>query len=257
MNIGLKISTVRPNKGETVIFWLGQAGFAIKDSDNNLIVIDPYLSDCGERMRGFKRLSPKLIAPHELEPDIYITTHIHFDHFDFDTIPIVASYPDVKFFGPRTCVDRLIEIGVTRERVALLEVDKEVMHKDIMIKAVFADHGQLAPDAVGIIMDVKGTKLYFSGDTAYRPDKLQTVIDFKPDIAVLSVNGKFGNLDNEKGAMVAREVGAGIAIPCHFWTFKEHGGDPQGFEVEMKRQAPDCRVKFMHQGEMFTYKKVP
>lgn len=48
------------------------------------MVLDPYLTECGERIRGFKRLSPMLIAPEELAVDYYVTSHLHFDHFDYD-----------------------------------------------------------------------------------------------------------------------------------------------------------------------------
>lgn len=106
MKLRHQLDVTRLRKNEIAIFWLGQAGFIIKDYDENIVVIDPYLTDCGERIRGFKRLTPKLLSPGELEPDIYITTHIHFDHFDFDAVPIVSSCPWTKFFGPQTCVDK-------------------------------------------------------------------------------------------------------------------------------------------------------
>lgn len=246
--------TTSVNNNEIALYWLGQAGFIIK-SYNNIIAIDPYLTDCGERIKGFKRLTPKLISPSELKADIYITTHIHFDHFDFDAVPIAAKCNKTKFYGPKTCVDKYREIGIKNKRITLLELDKEININDITIKAVYADHGTLAPDAIGILLKVNGIKLYFSGDTAYHPEKMSQVIDFKPDIAVLSVNGKFGNLTPAEGANLSSIINSKIAIPCHFWTFKEHGGDPLLFEIEMSKQAPECEVKFMSQGEMFKYSK--
>jgi L-ascorbate 6-phosphate lactonase len=253
MKLRHQLDVTRLRKNEIAIFWLGQAGFIIKDYDENIVVIDPYLTDCGERIRGFKRLTPKLLSPGELEPDIYINTHIHFDHFDFDAVPIVSSCPWTKFFGPQTCVDKYLELGIKKERVSLLGCGTEITEKNIMIKAVFADHGRLAPEAIGILLNINGIKLYFSGDTAYRPEMIKDVIDFAPDIAILSVNGKFGNLNSEEGAKLASDIGAKIAIPCHYWMFKEHGGDPQLFEEEMKKHSPQCLTKFMCQGEMFRY----
>lgn len=256
MNFLFKVANAKLKKEEIGLFWLGQAGFLLKDFDGNIIVIDPYLTDCGERIKGFKRLSPKIISPSELEPDIYITTHIHFDHFDVDAIPIVSASHETKFFGPKSCIDKFVQIGIKPERLKLLEQNKALYYKDIMIKAVFADHGELAPDAIGLIMNIKGIKIYFSGDTAYCPDKMDEIIKFNPDIAVLSVNGRFGNLNSEEGAKVARDINAKIAIPCHFWTFREHGGDPLLFEQEMKKNASECRVKFMYQGEIYRYSKI-
>lgn len=245
----------RVKENEISIFWLGQAGFIIKNKDGDIIALDPYLTDCGERIKGFKRLSPKIISPNELEADVYISTHIHFDHFDFDAIPIVSSCFKTKFYGPKSCVDKYIDIGINEERVILLELGKEININNVMIKAVYADHGNLAPDAIGVLMNVNGIKLYFSGDTAYHPEKMGEVISFEPDIAILSVNGKFGNLTPTEGARLANLINAKVAIPCHFWTFKEHGGDPQLFEEKMTEYAPQCKVKFMAQGEMFKYSK--
>lgn len=255
MNLQFRISSAKVKENEIALFWLGQAGFVIKDSEDNIIAFDPYLTDCGERIKGFKRFSPKLIFPNELEADIYITTHTHFDHFDFDAIPIVAACSKTKFYGPQSCVDKYNEIGIDEERVTLLELGKEINVNNIMIKPVYADHGTLAPDAVGVLLNVNGVKIYFSGDTAYHPEKMDEVINFEPDIAVLSVNGKFGNLNSTEGAKLASVIKPKVAMPCHFWTFKEHGGDPMLFEKEMKEYAPECTVKFMTQGEMFKYAK--
>lgn len=255
MNLRYQLDVTRLRPGEIALLWLGQAGFVIKDSDETVIAIDPYLSDCGERIKGFKRLTPKLLAPGDLEPDIYITTHIHFDHFDFDAVPIVSACPRTVFYGPGSCVEKYLQLGIEKERVHLLECGTEITRKGIKIKAVFADHGTLAPDAIGVLLTVKGIRMYFSGDTAYRPELMKDVIDFAPDIAVLSVNGKFGNLNSEEGAKLAAMIGAKIAIPCHFWTFREHGGDPQSFAEEMKKHSPQCLARFMHQGEMLRYSK--
>ena len=255
MNLHYRIDNAKIKLNEIAIFWLGQAGFVIKDHFGNMMAIDPYLSDCGERIKGFKRMTPKLIAPGELEPDIYITTHIHFDHFDIDAIPIVAVCPRTKFYGPKSCVEKYLSLGINKNRVYLLECGTEIMEKEIWIKAVYADHGELAPDAIGLLLIINGIKLYFSGDTAYRPELMKEIINFQPDIAFLSVNGKFGNLDSTEGAKLASHIGAKIVIPCHFWTFIEHGGDPLLFRDEMKQYAPRSIVKFMYQGEMFRYKK--
>ncbi|SKC36177.1 MBL fold metallo-hydrolase [Maledivibacter halophilus] len=255
MNLQLKIISEKVKENEIALFWLGQAGFVIKNSDDKIIALDPYLTDCGERIKGFKRLSPKLILPSELQPDIYITTHIHFDHFDFDAIPIVASCPKTKFYGPKSCVDKYIEIGIDKDRITELQLGEEINFNNMMIKPVYADHGSLAPDAVGILMNISGVKLYFSGDTAYHPEKMDDVVKFQPDIAVLSVNGKFGNLNSTEGAKLANIVKTKVAIPCHFWTFREHGGDPLLFEKEMEKYASKSKVKFMTQGEMFKYAK--
>ena len=43
---------------DTVIQWLGQAGFLILTSNGKKIAIDPYLSDSCNALVGFKRMVP-------------------------------------------------------------------------------------------------------------------------------------------------------------------------------------------------------
>ena len=254
MNLQNKIENVEISKNEIAIFWLGQAGFLIKDEFGRMVAVDPYLTDCGYRMKGFKRLSPKLLSPESLHADYYITTHLHFDHFDFDAIPIIAKNSNAKFYGPITCYNEMLKIGIDISRVNLLEEGTAIEDEGIKILPVYADHGDLAPDAVGIFLEMGSHKIYFSGDTAYRPEKVKNVAILKPDIAILSVNGAFGNLNGEEGAKLAHLVGAKIAIPCHLWTFREHGGDLSGFEKYMEEIAPNCKPYFMYQGECLILK---
>ena len=47
-----EISLLNVAKGTAAIFWLAQAGFAIKTSSNQLIYIDAYLSDYCQTMPG-------------------------------------------------------------------------------------------------------------------------------------------------------------------------------------------------------------
>ncbi|MBS3969410.1 MAG: MBL fold metallo-hydrolase [Clostridia bacterium] len=253
MDLSFKIMTSNIKQNEIGIFWLGQAGFLIKDPDHNIIAVDPYLTDCGERIRGFKRLSPKLISPGDLEPDIYITTHTHFDHFDYDAIPIVSASPKTNFFGPKSCVEEYLKLGISKNRIFHLELGKEVVKNNVLLKAVHADHGEMAPDAIGLFINISNIKIYFTGDTAYSPEEMKEIVDLEPDIIVASINGVFGNLDPENGAKLVRDVKAKVAIPCHFWTFKEHYGNPQLFEDNVKKFAPNCMVKFMFPGEMYRY----
>ena len=165
------------------------------------MVLDPYLTECGERIRGFKRLSPMLIAPEELAVDYYVTSHLHFDHFDYDAIPIVAQCTKrTLFFGPASCQEKFIELGIQAHRCHRLDRGECYQDEKILIRAVMADHGTMAPDAIGLLVAFAGHRLYFSGDTAFHSELFQEIRIFEPDIAVLSVNGAFGNMNAEEGA---------------------------------------------------------
>ncbi len=250
MNLANDIRSVSAAAGEVAVCWLGQAGFFLKDERGNTLVLDPYLSNCGERMRGFKRLSAMLIGPEELAPDYHVTTHLHFDHFDYDAIPVIAqNSPKTLFLGPSSCVNKFQEIGVPGGRCYRLDRGDVYKDRAITIQAVLADHGDMAPDAIGVLLEMGGHRLYFSGDTAFHEDLFERVADFGPDAAFLSINGQFGNMDAREGADAALLTGAPNAVPCHCWTFAEHKGDPGAF-CDALRDAARCRAVCFRQGEI-------
>ena len=134
-----------------------------------------------------------------------------------------------------------------------LEVPYEI-DPEFRITAVKADHGDMAPDAIGVILEAGGWCLYFSGDTALHTDWCEKIArTYHPDIAFLSINGAFGNMNAEEGAQAADLLGVQQAVPCHFWTFTEHGGNPQQFK-DLLAQHPVCRPCCMRQGEMLVLK---
>ena len=49
----------------------------------------------------------------------------------------------------------------------VLKSDEEWTGNGIKIKAIYADHGDLAPTAIGMLIDIEGIKIYHSGDTCF------------------------------------------------------------------------------------------
>jgi L-ascorbate 6-phosphate lactonase len=107
----------------------------------------------------------------------------------------------------------------------------------------------MAPDAIGAVVEMSGQRLYFSGDTAFRPELFRRVADLRPSVAALSINGQFGNMNAREGAEAACLTGASVAIPCHCWTFAEHGGNPGKFCEYLQGQSL-CRPLCFRQGEI-------
>jgi|LSQX01.2.fsa_nt_gb L-ascorbate 6-phosphate lactonase len=248
-----KIKDLYVGEGKIAVFWLGQAGFVFKDHNGTLIAIDPYLTHCCERLHGFKRLMPSLISPEEFVPDIFICTHHHADHLDIDAVPIIMESSDTILLGSQTSITMCEEMGIDENRlISLHEGDKKTI-KGIKVTAVYADHGELAPDAIGILMEISKAKIYYTSDTAYSPEKMKEAIDFNPDIIILPINGQFGNLNPDEAAKLVVDTKARVAIPCHYWTFKEHNGDPQAFQIALKKYASNAQLVFITQGDYFMY----
>lgn len=251
MDLKKQLSEIRIPRGELAICWLGQAGFLVKDDQGTVFVIDPYLSDCGMRIRGFKRLSAQIADITDLNPDYYCITHTHFDHYDFDTVPQALAETNCLFAGPSSCQTELEKLGAPPERCRLLNAGDRDVFRGMRIEAVKADHGTMAPDAIGILLRAGNHIIYFSGDSSYHPDWNVSFRARKPDIGCLSINGKFGNMNAREGAIAAGELGLKTAIPCHFWTFAEHGGDPEVFVNYLHDNVPSCQPLLMRQGEIW------
>jgi L-ascorbate 6-phosphate lactonase len=255
-----RIEETRVEKGSLAIFWLGQAGFVYKTPGGSVIYVDPYLSDCvsrmvGEMFFGFKRIMPSPVLPEDVKADWLVCTHSHPDHYDFDAVPVIAKNPDVKFAGAPDCLEEFQKLNLKQDRYKIIQVGKRLDCGDFSLTGVYADHGELAPDALGVVIEIGDIKVWQVGDTAYRPEKWQEVFDMKIDVLVPPINGAFGNLNGAEAANLARDCGANLTIPCHFWMFAEHGGSPLEFLEACKESAPDTEARLMSQGELIIFRK--
>ena len=253
MNLAGRIKDITVPKDNVAIFWLGNAGFVLKSDKDEIIYIDPYLSDCAERLYGFKRIYPSLIKASEVELDCILLSHEHGDHLDVDSIPEIMKEDNIKLIGPSPCIDKCLEIGVDRDNMIQVEEGDEVIFEGFEVRTVFADHGDLAPEAVGYIINFAGIKVYYTGDTAYTPDKMQYAFSLKPDILIPPINGKFNNLDPLEASLVARDCEAKVVIPSHFWTFAEHNGDLAKFVKCVDSVAKETETVLLTQGEAYLY----
>ena len=236
------------------LYWLGQAGFAFRTARGRRIFLDPYLSDACERLAGFKRLSPPALRAEEVEADWVILTHEHADHLDPDTIPVIArNNPACRFAVPAGCMAGLEEAGVTPERRVRLEPNRPHDLGDLVVHTVPADHGDLSPSALALVLDFGGTRVMVTGDTSWRPVLFKPLYDLKPDVVLPVINGGFGNMNHIDAARLVSEAKPRLAIPCHFWTMAEQGaGDPAGFLHACAVMCPGVKAMLLRPGEGLT-----
>lgn len=243
------ISQTNPGENEIAIFYLAQAGFAFKTHERMLIAVDPYFSDSAEHRFGFKRMMPPLITPNELLPDILVHTHSHVDHLDPDALPALASHAETFFIGATDCHDSYVEAGLTDGRFALLSEGKKIDHKGVLFRGIYADHGDIGPEAIGIFINISGLRIYNAGDTAFRPDEIIESLGGEVDIMIAPINGAFGNLDETQACMLAREILPKVLIAGHFGMFIEHGGSPKTFLKEAENLLPEITPLVLAPGE--------
>ncbi len=247
MNYNLKdIQRDLPKEGSVIVYWLGGAGFVFKFATGEVICIDPYLSDCVERMFGFRRLSLAPIQPEDLRFDYLLLTHDHMDHMDVDSFEtLVKANPGCHIIAPECCEDFLNSKGIAYKLTY-----PAITHKcgSIQVEATKADHGELCSSAVGFLMTFANHTLYFTGDTGYNETFMSPIIAAKPDIVIPCINGAYGNLSEDESSTLVAKCQAKTTIPAHFWLFAEHGGNPETFRTQVAAKSPQTQVLLLTPG---------
>lgn len=246
----LEIERTTVPAGSVALWWLAQAGFVFKAGNGTVIYLDPYLSNAVEKAFGFKRLSLAPVSAEEVNADWLISSHEHLDHLDTEAVPIIArNNPRCRFAGPESCQPELARCGIRESRLLCLTPDTRHDLNGIGLYTARADHGALSPSALSLLFDFGGVRVLFTGDTALRTDWMKPLIDRKPDVLLPCINGKFGNLDSNQAAQLTAAVRPRAVIPCHFWMFKEHGGDPESFVQACEKECRSVAVRLLCPGE--------
>ncbi len=252
--------------GTLACWWLGGSGFVFKSPAGTTVYLDPYLSDSVKSIFGVGRAFPPPIAPEDVRADAVISTHWHEDHLDPGTIPVIArACEGTKFIMPPSATSRALGWGVKRDRIVPLswghgaQAEQSVTVKDLTITAVPARHdagipGWEVPDAMGVMIEGEGLKIYNSGDTEY-DTRLRLLKSHKPDVAMICINGVSGNMDAYEAALLAWQLGARVAIPMHHYLWAENAGnanatlDPRLFADTYARLGGTGRVVLPEVGQ--------
>ena len=230
------------------IRWLGQAGFEITSPQGIKIVIDPYLGDSCMDLVGFKRMIPTPITIDDFSADALLISHEHPDHLDMDLMRAIFNGKTIPVYGNASCKKTLTDANIDPNLLKEIHVGDVFSIGDVEICVVPCDHGTQCVEPLGFLLKTGGVCIYFAGDTAYSPKLLKSAIEARPDIALLPINGMYGNLNSEEAVRLAVDLGCKVLIPCHFWMFVEHGGNPFLLK-QLADQVPDIKIEFLSVGE--------
>ena len=220
-----------------------------------MLAVDLYLSDCVERLEGnvgFKRLLPNILSPYELVFEAVICTHPHWDHFDVDSVPGLMSNGYTKLFCSVDCAElvKVLQMEYYSSQITYVKPLESYDVGDFHIDFVNCDHGEGAPDAVGVVVTVDGKTIYESGDTCLRLDRIGEIPQ-PLDVMIAPINGAYGNLNEEECAVLSEHLKPGITIPCHYGMFASHHGDVGKFcNVMTEKKLP---FLLMQQGEQYRF----
>ena len=246
---------------ELSMIWLGQGGFLFILPSGRRVVVDPYLSDSlYEETRDsvgymYKRLSPVAIAPEDICADEVYCSHEHEDHLDAGSIVTLTADDKAQLFTNPISVERAKKIGVDPQKINTIQRGDYLNFGEYTVKMLPAQHGKMAPEAMGFLFNFGGYRVYYAGDTSLDKELLVDMKDAKPDLALLPINGAFGNLNAEEAAEYAAFCGAKRCLPYHFWTFAGHGGDPMAFCKKLAENAPNCELVMLTPGELVLLRK--
>jgi L-ascorbate metabolism protein UlaG (beta-lactamase superfamily) len=218
--------------------WLGHAAFRFDSEGGTRAYIDPYLQNpkCPESERRPERV------------DLIALTHAHDDHvgetvelWQAFTCPVVAQVELAAW---------LSQNGVSQDSLTAFNKGGTVEQAGMRISMTDARHSSGAPDlayageAAGLVFDVDGAKVYFSGDTSVFGDMQLIGRIYEPDLAVLPIGGHY-TMDPREAAVALELLGVKRCLPCHYGTFPVLTGTPD----ELRKLAPGVEVLSPEPGE--------
>lgn len=262
MALAEEIAETQVPTNQVFAWWLGGTGFVFKTPAGTQVYVDPYFSNCVAGIFGVERAFPPPIAAEDARPDLLLATHWHEDHLDPEGLPIVARASQAQFVAPPSCVARLLGWGVPRARVAGLRAGESYTFRDVTVRAVPARHlagvpGWESDDAIGLLLEFGGLRVYHSGDTEYdlRLRALAYDRERPIDVAMLVINGAGGNMNAHEAALLAWQIGARTVVPMHHILWKDFTGgeqatlDPQLLAETYRRLGGAGAVRALAVGE--------
>jgi L-ascorbate 6-phosphate lactonase len=216
-----RIAAARPAADTVAAWWLGGSGFIFKTPAGRQIWIDPYLSDAAQALFGIGRAFPPPITVAEAAPDVIVSTHWHEDHLDPGSIPDMARHrPQARFIMPPSAMARALSWGLARSQITPIVRGETLDLGHLKLTGTFARHevtvaGWEVPDAVGILFDFEGLRIFHTGDTEYDARIHRAVTGIPLALATLCINGSGGNMNAHEAALMAWHLDARALVPHH------------------------------------------
>lgn len=224
------------------VIWLGQGGFVFV-LDEVRIVIDPYLSDSLAE-KGFPRMIPIPVKAEDLDPDYVLITHDHADHFDEETmLSLTSLYPECIFIGPESVRNHYSNMRFDADHFVLLNKGMQYEGRGFTVKAVPAYHTD--DFSVGFIISSQDKQIYITGDTLLDSNlipELKSAFRKDPDLLMICINGKLGNMSDEEAIELVKAVKPAITIPMHYGMFEANTVDPTLFFSTLLTQGYTCEL---------------
>ncbi len=242
------IASVKHDMDHFHTWWLGQSGFLVS-WQGCYFLFDPYLSDSlthkyASTDKPHVRMTERVVAPEKLTfVDVITSSHNHTDHLDKETlVPLMEHSSGVKMIIPeanRAFVANRLE--VSEDGLFGLDAGQFLKIPPFEIHAVPAAHENLDLDEhgrhvyLGYVIKFGPWTIYHSGDTVLYDGMEMLLHQWSIDLAILPINGSrperrvSGNMWGKEAAKLAKDIGAGCVIPCHYEMFDFNTETPDSF----------------------------
>lgn len=213
--------------------WLGQAGFLFETGGGVKIMVDPYLSNRLEEVKGkaFHRQVP-VDESFLRTPDILVLTHCHDDHTDIATLDILFSGKKMYVLAPESVIPTLRERYGAAAEYIMFRPGTQITLYDVLLTAYPAAHSDLC--AIGFTLQADGKLIYHMGDTLYSTATAESGPK-GAELLILPINGKGNNMNAVDAARMTCALAPKAVLPMHWDMFHEYGADPRMFEDAMPK----------------------
>ena len=230
-------AALRSNRARPTITWIGHSTFLVQLEGVNFLT-DPIFTD---RASPFKNAGPKRVTPvglkiEDLPPlDFVLVSHDHYDHLNAPSVrallerqrenpPLFITPAGLGAWFRKRGFPRVAELGWWES----LEID------GLRVHGVPAQHwSQRIPWLInrshwnGFVVEGRGGKLFFPGDTGYSQDFVDIRKRFGPMSVALLPIGAYDpewfmrpmHTNPEEAAKIHKDLGAKLSVAMHWGTF--------------------------------------
>ncbi len=227
--------------GRVAIQWLGQGGFAFKGHDSGVLVVDPYLSDSANADGNAARLVDIPVRPKDVRLDYLFLTHDHDDHTDPHSAPAIAqANPEAPVICPPSSCRHLTKLGVPSSQITTAMPGQSLEFPGFVAHVVAAQHTE---DSVGFVFEfanggseTDSVSVYITGDTEYNDGLAAAVEEFGPEVLLVPINGRWGNMDAAQAARLTAEIAPARGYPHALRDVRGKHGGPGGLSLPSGRR---------------------
>ena len=238
-----RLIKAKVEQGRVAIHWLGQGGFAFKAHAGDIIMVDPYLSDSANADGGAARLVDVPVRPRDVVLNYLFLTHDHIDHTDPHSAPLIAqANPDALVICPQSSARLMTKWGVPQSRIQTAMPGQAIEFPNFTAHVVTAHHSE---DSVGYVFEFNeegssssGPVVYITGDTEYSDTLAHNVEEYGPDVLLVPINGRWGNMTAQQAARLTAEIEPAEVIPMHYGMFEANTADPNDFLGLLSTELP-------------------